>query len=216
MKIENEDDALAALETEGFALEYVPEPLRTAEVCLAAVKQDGFALECVPEPLLTAEICLAALKQVPGGVQYLPDHLLTAELCQVAVQESAASLEYIPPLKRTAEVCQAAGVSLADVPKIENIHSVVYEAARLPGALNMSSWHSVCGTAHCRAGWVVTLAGMRGAALEEKVGTPAAAALIYQVSDPKMIYDPCWYGRNAAALADMARLARAEKDGLAP
>lgn len=69
------------------------------------------------------------------------------------------------------------GADLSGAPVIPDIHKAVYAAASAPGALNMSTWHSetACGTAHCRAGWVVALAGQAGRRLEAAVGTPAAA-----------------------------------------
>jgi len=94
---------------------------------------------------------------------------------------------------------------------IPNIHQAVLEAASKPEALDMGSWHNACGTAHCRAGWVVTLAGDGGRALEWVLGTPAAAALIYQASDPTMERVPDFYASNDAALEDMRRLADAER-----
>ncbi len=72
----------------------------------------------------------------------------------------------------------------------------------------MRMWHT-CGTTHCRAGWVVTLAGERGAALEARFNTELAAMMIYRESgspiDPARFYDS-----NDAALADMKRLAELE------
>ena len=105
------------------------------------------------------------------------------------------------------------GVDLRDadlrgVPKIENIHKAIYEAVSKPGALDMSTWHT-CETTHCRAGWVVTLAGEAGAAMEFCMGTPAAAALIYLKSDPKLEKIPDFYADDETALADMKRLAEA-------
>jgi len=95
------------------------------------------------------------------------------------------------------------------VPIIKNIHSAVYEAASAVAALDMEKWHT-CGTTHCRAGWVTTLAGKGGKALESIYGTAAAAALIYQASDPTLERIPDFYALNADALADMRRLADAE------
>jgi hypothetical protein len=72
----------------------------------------------------------------------------------------------------------------------------------------MSAWH--CGTSHCRAGWVVTLAGKEGADIEARIGTPAAAMAIYMVSDPERWETerlPDFYCGNTEALADMARMA---------
>ena len=70
--------------------------------------------------------------------------------------------------------------------KIKNIHQAVYEAASKEGALDMCDWHT-CDTTHCRAGWVVHLAGDAGKALEWSMGTSAAAAMIYLASDPNRI-----------------------------
>jgi uncharacterized protein YjbI with pentapeptide repeats len=89
-----------------------------------------------------------------------------------------------------------------DVPIIPNIHQAVAAACDVPGALNMSAWHT-CSTTHCRAGWVVVLAGVAGKALEDKIGTNAAAALIYQASDPAMKRVPNWLASNEDALADI-------------
>ena len=94
------------------------------------------------------------------------------------------------------------------MPEIENIHSAVYAAVSQPEALEMDDWHT-CDTTHCRAGWVVHLAGEAGYELERFHNTPLAAQLIYEASgyriDPGRFYDS-----NEAALADMKRLAEEE------
>ena len=77
----------------------------------------------------------------------------------------------------------------------------------------MSTWHNSCGTAHCRAGWIVTLAGEEGKRLESTIGTPAAATLIYLASDPKIEQFPDFYCNNEDALADMKARAEAEAAG---
>jgi hypothetical protein len=72
----------------------------------------------------------------------------------------------------------------------------------------MSSWHT-CETTHCRGGWVVTLAGEAGKALESFHGTLLAAQLIYRESgyriNPERFFDS-----NADALEDMRKLAELE------
>ena len=90
----------------------------------------------------------------------------------------------------------------------------------------MGTWHGdeeesskkhYCGTTHCRAGWVVALAGEKGKALEEKLGsTSEAAALIYLKSDKQNLLSdvPDFYTDNAEALADMRSLARREANAL--
>jgi len=72
----------------------------------------------------------------------------------------------------------------------------------------MDTWHS-CETTHCRAGWVVTLAGDAGKALEAFHNTPLAAQLIYEASGYK-INPAKFYVRNEEALEDMKKLAEEE------
>ena len=78
----------------------------------------------------------------------------------------------------------------------------------------MGSWHA-CDTTHCRAGWVVHLAGEAGKALEEFHDTPLAALLIYRASGGPKVALPRFYEKNELAMADMVRCAdeeRAAKD----
>lgn len=95
------------------------------------------------------------------------------------------------------------------IPVIGNIHTKVYEVASVPeGALDMGEWHK-CNTTHCRAGWVVHLAGEAGYALERFHDTLLAAQLIYRESG--YLINPCrFYDGNTAALADMKALAEGE------
>jgi hypothetical protein len=106
---------------------------------------------------------------------------------------------------------QLRGADLSGVPRIPNIHQAVYAAASKPGALDMGSWHHECGTTHCRAGWVVTLAGKDGKEMERHLGTPAAAALIYMASDPTLKRVPNFYADNDAALKNMRVCAARER-----
>lgn len=94
------------------------------------------------------------------------------------------------------------------IPSIIDIHRRVYEAASQPDALNMKVWH-YCETTHCRAGWVVTLAGQAGRELEEQTSTPLAAMLIYKASGYE-ISPARFFDSNEDALADMKRLAEEE------
>jgi hypothetical protein len=51
------------------------------------------------------------------------------------------------------------------------------------------------------------LAGERGKALEKFFGTPHAAFLIYEASDPELKAYPDFFCSNEEALEDMKRLA---------
>jgi hypothetical protein len=100
-------------------------------------------------------------------------------------------------------------VPSSDVPKIPNIHQQVLAAVSAPNALDMSTWHT-CDTTHCRGGWVVTLAGDAGRALEAYHDTQLAAQLIYKASSPIRVSPPRFYESNDVAMADMRRCAAEE------
>ena len=85
-KITTEEQALAAVQNEGWALKYVPEELMTAELCHAAVQNYGSALKYVPEELKTAELCLMAVQYDGLMLGFVPKALKTADLCLTAIR----------------------------------------------------------------------------------------------------------------------------------
>jgi len=96
------------------------------------------------------------------------------------------------------------------IPVIQNIHARVLEAVAKPNALDMGDWHT-CETTHCRAGWVVHLAGEAGYALENRTSTLFAAMQIYRASSPNIrVSPPRFFESNEVALADMKRCAELE------
>jgi len=85
----------------------------------------------------------------------------------------------------------------------------VLAAVSKDGALNMEEWHS-CDTTHCRAGWVVHLAGPAGYELEKKTSTEFAAKQIYRASSPIPVSPTRFYEHADKALADIQRCAEEE------
>lgn len=98
---------------------------------------------------------------------------------------------------------------LLNPPKIKNIHNTLLNAVNKPQALNMSTWHT-CDTTHCRAGWVVTLAGKEGKELEAKTSTLFAAMMIYKASSPIRVSPPRFFDTNDKAMADIKKCAKEE------
>ena len=92
------------------------------------------------------------------------------------------------------------------VPVIPDINKRVFEAASQPEALAVDSWHT-CENTHCRAGWIVALAGPAGRALEAHYDTCLAAMLIYRASTGENISPVRFFDSNEEALSDMKRLA---------
>ena len=79
----------------------------------------------------------------------------------------------------------------------------------------MRDWHT-CETTHCRAGWVVHLAGEAGKALEQHTTTEFAAMQIYHKSNPDVPVSPVrFYESNEVAMADMKRCAEEESKSIA-
>ena len=95
---------------------------------------------------------------------------------------------------------------MGNYPVIENIHQKVLEAASAQGA----NWHT-CDTTHCRAGWVVHLAGPAGYALEKETSTLFAAIQIYDKSSPIKVSPTRFFESNQFAMADMERCANEER-----
>ena len=74
----------------------------------------------------------------------------------------------------------------------------------------MCTWHT-CNTTHCRAGWVVHLAGEEGYKLEKRFSTPLAASMIYRESSSIGVHMPEFYKNDMNALENMKELADEEK-----
>ena len=113
--------------------------------------------------------------------------------------------------------------AFAEIPKIENIHTKVLEAVKTEGyKLEMlEGWHkdekiengTHCGTTHCRAGFVVFLAGPKGYELEKATSTEFAAKQIYKASSNIKVSPTRFFEPNEVAMADIERCAELEKHG---
>ena len=105
-------------------------------------------------------------------------------------------------------------------PVVENLHQKIYEFASQPSALQMDNWHtnekieagSHCGTTHCRAGWIVALAGKEGRDLEIQTSTIFAAMQINKVSSEIRISPKSFYLSNDLAMKEMKIFAQKEKE----
>ena len=97
-----------------------------------------------------------------------------------------------------ADLTRANGIS---APVVPNIDAAILAAIEKGGCLEMGSWH-MCETTHCRAGWAVTLAGLPGKILEDRIGSGPAGALIYAASRPgKRV--PNFFANNDEAMEDI-------------
>ena len=79
-------------------LSYVPENLKTQEICEAAMAQSPHALRYVPEQFKTAEYCHKAVQEDSRIFKYVPENYKTFELCLTAVQNDKfkVAIDYVP------------------------------------------------------------------------------------------------------------------------
>lgn len=73
----------------------------------------------------------------------------------------------------------------------------------------MDDWHT-CNTTHCRAGWVVHLAGEQGYKLEKDTSTCFAAMQIYKNSSSIKVSPVRFFDINEVAMKDIERCANEE------
>ena len=78
---------MRAVEKNGFMLKYVPEELRTKELCEIAVAQEGYAIAFVPDEIITPEICELAVQDYNQALGWVPEELRTKELCEIALAQ---------------------------------------------------------------------------------------------------------------------------------
>ncbi|MCR5259867.1 MAG: DUF4116 domain-containing protein, partial [Desulfovibrio sp.] len=97
-----------AVKMNGGNLGYVPELLRTPELCWTATMQSGLALESVPPALRTPEICLNAVRISGVVLACVPDGIKTPEICMAAVKSDGTALSDVPNRLKTPEICGAA------------------------------------------------------------------------------------------------------------
>jgi flagellar motor switch protein FliG len=117
--------------------------LKTSHICLAALRQKGYeaykALQYVPDNLKTAELCLEALKQDKSGelLEYVPENIKSLEFWHEAVKIAGHFLSFVDPLIISVELCHEAvrfhGEALSDVPKELKTEQMCLDAVKLNG-----------------------------------------------------------------------------------
>ena len=101
-----------AVQQNGRALDYVPARYKTKEFCELAVSHNGYALKYIPNTFFKKykdyNMCKIAVEQNGLSLEYVPEKLKTPELCELAVKQYGWTLEYVPEKLRTPNLCQLA------------------------------------------------------------------------------------------------------------
>ncbi|MDR2583666.1 MAG: hypothetical protein LBC75_09320 [Fibromonadaceae bacterium] len=106
-KIKTVAQALKVVKENRYALRYVPEELRTTEVCLEAIKVRCvfLELEYIPENAKTVELYIEIVKRHSWELvqEYIPEKFRTTELWLEVVKKDEWLLAEVPEKIRTAE-----------------------------------------------------------------------------------------------------------------
>jgi|GEM_PF-4439127 len=110
----------AAMKATPKILAYVPEHLRSKEICLSALSKDKEARQHIPDWLKNAdrEFCLFVYKELTFGQIAAGDPLALArapfyvkqerDICLAAVQNNGLALEFVPMQLKDYEICKVA------------------------------------------------------------------------------------------------------------
>ena len=85
-----------AMRINTLSLPYVPDHLKTQEMCKRAVEKDPYTLKFVPDHFKTQEMCKKVAEEYPWWLKDVPDHLKTREMCERAVEDDPWSLKFVP------------------------------------------------------------------------------------------------------------------------
>ena len=77
-------------------LQFIPEELRTPELCKLAVQQNGDSLFYISKKHRTKELCELAVKQNGKSLIDVPLKYRTKELCELAVKKNGNALSEVP------------------------------------------------------------------------------------------------------------------------
>lgn len=114
MKIEEINEILEKIKTDGDWITKLPEKLITKEICLDAINSGQVeVLQKIPLELRTKEICLEAIKHNPSDIDSVPKDILTEKMCLDAIlieknknnSWGFSVLSSIPEEFRTKKVC---------------------------------------------------------------------------------------------------------------
>lgn len=106
-----------------------------------------------------------------------------------------------------------------ETPMIKDVHKKLRKAiGKETELLDMDDWHQPCGTAHCRAGWLIELGDAYELEREllpymgDSKVTGQIGFAIYCKSDPDFNYLPNWFDSKNNAIHEIWNLA----DGIYP
>lgn len=91
MKIETYEQALKAVKNDGENIQFVPQHIRTPDLCLIAVKNHGWVLQFVPEDIKQGNIKtdINDLNSLKAYVRFTPEEKQTKEYIEAIITKAS-------------------------------------------------------------------------------------------------------------------------------
>jgi hypothetical protein len=172
-------------------------------------------IDCAEDAPRAIKLGLAVRWARKSGAVLSGADLSGADLSDANLRRAVLSDAVLSGADLRRAVLSGADLEIPIIPHIDAAILASIEANKATGknGLEMGRWHgggcdetNWCNTTHCRAGYAICLAGKDGFALEAKVGSAAAGALIYAKSRPNKPV-PDFYCDNERAMADIVACA---------
>ena len=75
---------------------FIPDYLKTKNICKYAVKKLSFEIRCVPGQYKIQGMCDKAVVENGGTLQFVPDNCKNQKMCNQAVDNDVYALKYVP------------------------------------------------------------------------------------------------------------------------
>ena len=96
----------AAVQSDPWVLELVPDPFVTQKMCNEAVQSDPWVLELVPDPFVTQEMCSEAVQSDPWLLEDVPDQFVTREMWHEDFDDDVLITRRDPYIKRKTQTAK--------------------------------------------------------------------------------------------------------------
>ena len=116
-------------------LKYIPDNLKTKEMCFTAVRKNSIMIQYVPNKYKTKILCDTAFNKNTNMIKFIPPEYITHDMCMKAVTKYPMILESISLSLKTFELCELA-VSLNGLALCYTPYRLLTEALCAKGIAN--------------------------------------------------------------------------------
>jgi hypothetical protein len=92
----NRQMLIESIKLNPLTLKYIPENLKTFEICFLAVVNYGLTLEFVPESLKGGKMCFLAVGQHGRALEFVPEQFKYFHICLKAMEKHKSNVKHVP------------------------------------------------------------------------------------------------------------------------